>query len=276
MDIFDQHLHSKLSFDSRADPADNVRRGIEVGLAGLSFTEHYDSHPDELEKCVYNHELLTATVDEMRRDFGASIHVGKGVEIDYQPDSIPALVDFADRGEFDIVLLSVHWSEGIPIHRRGAWESNDASAVTRRYLNSVLEAIRHCVRLSRKRSRIFDVLAHLDFCKRYSNRNFGTVHIEEHMDVVDEILTACVEADIIPEINTSTLRGDLDEPMPGPAVVRRYAELGGTMMSLGSDSHRSRDIGAGFDHALNMLTEADMSHTAIFQHRQRRAERIER
>ncbi|MEE9293949.1 MAG: histidinol-phosphatase HisJ family protein [Phycisphaerae bacterium] len=274
MNLFDQHLHSKLSFDSRAEPADNVRRAIEVGLAGLTFTEHYDSHPDEWEECVYDHARFTETIEQLRQQFNRSIHIGKGVEVDYQPDNMPALIDFVDRGNFEVVLLSVHWSQGAPIHRKNIWEGKDPSTVTRQYLNSVLQAVRHCQRLHRNRSRVFDILSHLDFCKRYSNRFAGTVHIAEHIDVIDEILRACLAADIVPEINTSTLRGDLAETMPGPIVVQRYAELGGTMMALGSDSHRAADIGAGFDHALNMLRQAGITNVAVFERRTRRTETI--
>jgi histidinol-phosphatase (PHP family) len=75
----------------------------------------------------------------------------------------------------------------------------------------------------------------------------------------------------VPEVNTSTLRGGLGEPMPGPAIMKRYSELGGTMTSLGSDAHKADQIGSGLEKAAAMLLNAGISQAAVFQDGQRRA-----
>ncbi len=276
MNLYDQHLHSKHSFDSDAQPADNARKAIEVGLAGLTFTEHYDTHPEEIAECVYDDIAYSATIDALRDEFGTRLRIGKGIEVCYQPDNMPRIIDFLDDLRFDLVLLSVHWFYGQPIHAGYVWKGRDPSKVTRRYLEAVLDAVRFCERLYRDQPRVFDVLGHLDFVKRYSQRYAGGVFVAQHSDVMDEILRTCLAADLIPEINTSTLRRDsLDETMPGPAVVQRYADLGGTMMSIGSDSHSSRDIGADLDHAVNMLRDAGINQLAVFENRSRHPERID-
>jgi histidinol-phosphatase (PHP family) len=274
MNLYDQHLHSHHSFDSQADPRDNVLRAIEVGLSGLSFTEHYDTHPDERDGCVYDDARYSSTIDELRREFEGSIRIGKGVEICYQPDNMAEIVDFLDTHTFDVVILSVHWCYGQPIHERRVWEGQDPSRVTRRYLEAVRDAVAHVERLQRGRSRLFDILGHLDFCKRYSMRFAECNCVGDHFDVIEGILTGCLAADIVPEVNTSTLRQGLTEAMPGPGVVRRYAELGGTMMSLGSDSHRACDIGADFDRAIATLRAAGIANVPVFESRNRRVEAI--
>ncbi len=265
MKLYDQHLHSRHSFDSQADPEANVQTAIERKLAGLTFTEHYDTHPDEAPNCVFDEDRYDATIRTLREKFGRDIRVGKGVEIDYQADNMPRLVEFVERNRFDAVLLSVHWSEGRPIHIREVWDGRDPSDVTRRYLVSVCSAVRHVAKLHSGGKKYFHILGHLDFCKRYSDRFAGSMHVDEHLDVIDDILTACLEADLIPEVNTSTLRNNLPEPMPGPKVMARYAALGGTMMSLGSDSHRSKQVGAGFDRAVTMLRDAGIANVAVFE-----------
>lgn len=276
MKLFDQHLHSKHSFDSDAEPADNVRRAIELGLAGLTFTEHYDTHADEIDDCLYNDDAYSETIDALRREFGKQIQIGKGIEVCYQPDNMPDIIDFLDRHRFDMVLLSVHWFFGQPIHAGFVWRGTDPVAVTRRYFEAVLDAVRFCERFHRDRPGVFQVLGHLDFVKRYSQRYTGGIYVSDHADLIDEILRTCLAADLIPEINTSTLRrGGLDDPMPGPAVVQRYAELGGTMMSIGSDSHSPRDIGADLDRAVDMLRDAGISKLAVFQNRTRHGEPID-
>lgn len=275
MKLYDQHVHSRHSFDSVAQPDDIVRRACDRGLAGVTFTEHYDTHPEEAPGCVYDDAAYSDAIEQVRDTFGQSIWIGKGIEVDFQRDNAPAIIDFLGRHSFDVVLLSVHWACGEPIHARYVWEGRDPRQLTRRYLESVLEAVRFCEELHRSERRVFDVLAHLDFVKRYSLRFAGSNHMSCHGDLVDEILRTCLAADIIPEINTSTLRGGLDEPMPGPAIVQRYADLGGTMMTVGSDSHTSQHVGAGLDAALDILRAADISNLAVFDGRDRRAEPIE-
>ena len=275
MKLYDQHLHSRHSFDSKADPARNVERAIELGLAGLTFTEHFDVHPDDWKTCSYDDDAYTETIGALRERFGREIYIGKGIEICFQPDHMDFILDFLTGHRFDMVMLSIHYFAGRPVHKRESWETVDLAEGTRQYLDTVLEGARMCRRVNTSQRRVFDVLGHLDFVKRYTRRFFGKEDVHAHGEIVDEILRTCVEADVVPEINTSTLRGDLDETMPGPDVVKRYAELGGMAMSLGSDAHVSEHIGAGLNHAVDMLRDAGITHVALFNDRERTSDPIE-
>ena len=87
-------------------------------------------------------------------------------------------------------------------------------------------------------------------------------------DLIDDILRTCLTADLIPEVNTSTLRQNLDEPMPGRETLARYARLGGRAVSLGSDAHRAPNVAAHFDRALEILRAAGINHTVVFKNRE--------
>jgi histidinol-phosphatase (PHP family) len=267
MPLQDQHLHSCYSFDSKTDPRANVLSAIDRGLAGLIFTEHFDTHPDDREGCIYDDETYSAAIASLRDEFDASLFIGKGIEVCFQPEQEDFIVDFLSRHRFDQVILSVHYFPQGPVHVRDCWSGLDPREGTRAYFDNVLAGVRWAEKLNRRRGRTFDVLGHLDFVKRYTNRFFGVVHVEECAEQIDRILEACLQADLIPEINTSTLRQGLGEPMPGPRFVRRYAELGGRMMSVGSDAHRAEDIGSSFDVAAAMLRDAQLS-AALFRQRQ--------
>lgn len=269
MPLFDQHLHSHHSFDSQADPEENVRSAIDRGLAGLTFTEHLDTHPDDWTTCVYDDAAYSQTIDRLRDQYADRIWIGKGVEVCYQPQKMPFILDFLASHRFDIVMLSVHYFRGRAIHLREGWGELTAAEVTRIYLETVLEAVSFCESLTRKNGRIFDVLGHLDLVKRYSQRFHNTYDVSGQPELIDSILRGCLAADLIPEINTSSLRQGLSESMPNGDTVHRYAALGGTALSLGSDSHRSQDIGAGFDRATEMLRAVGIEHIAVFKNRKR-------
>lgn len=266
--LVDQHLHSRHSMDSRTEPEANVESALSRGLRGLTFTEHFDTHPNDWPGCIYDDAAYSDTIAGLRLRYGERIFIGKGIEVCYQPARMDFLIDFLSRHRFDVVLLSVHYFGSEAVHRREHWDGVTAEEGTRRYLETVREAVRGCVELRHSHGRMFDVLGHLDLVKRYTRRFFDTYDVTMCADLIDDILRACVEAALVPEINTSSLRQGLSETMPGSTTVRRYAELGGTAMSVGSDAHRAEDVGAGLDKAAAMLRDAGIPRVAWFRERE--------
>lgn len=269
MALYDQHLHCWFSVDSEADPAANARQALALELGGLSLTDHYDTHPIEWAQCKYDYDAIRQTVGRLRQEFGERLFIGHGIEICYQPEQMQRILPFLDSHRFDVVLLSVHWFGGRALHLREHWDGLDVAAATRAYLESVLEAARFVTALKRQGRKPFDILGHLDLVKRYTQRFFQSFDIRPHRELIDEILRTCLEADLVPEVNLSSLRQSLPEPMPSDWVVRRYAELGGEAMSLGSDAHYSDHVGAGIREGAAMLKEQGIRRLAIFKNRQR-------
>lgn len=267
--LYDQHLHSRHSMDSEADPAANVERALALGLDGLTFTEHFDTHPSEWPECRYDYDAIAENLGALRRTYGDRIFIGHGIEVCYQPERMDFILDYLDRHSFDLVILSVHWFDGRALHLREHWQNLDVASGTRLYLETVLEAVRFAGELQSRGRRVFDILGHLDLVKRYTQRYFGSGDIRQHHDQVEAILRACLEADLVPEINLSTLRQGLDEPMPAGDTVRRYAESGGEAMALGSDAHFAEHVGAHFDVGMRMLREAGIRKLAVFKERER-------
>jgi histidinol-phosphatase (PHP family) len=267
MKLHDQHLHCWHSADSQADPRDNCLRAIERGLSGLTFTDHFDNHPTEWAVCKWDYPASADTIAALRDEFGDRLRIGFGIEVCYQPEMLPVTLDYLSKHAFDVVLLSAHWWDRKALHERDHWDGLDWRHETRRYLENVLAAARLCLDFKGKGEKPFDILGHIDLIKRYTQRYFQNYDIRAHADVVDEILRTAIAADMIPEINTSTLRQNLPEPMPADWEIRRYAELGGTAMSIGSDAHRSEDISADFDQATDLLRDAGIHHEAVFFNR---------
>jgi len=273
--LFDQHLHCDNSTDSRTAPEEAVRAAIDAGLAGMIFTDHFDTHPTEWSRCLYDYDRLHGEILSLREEYGDRIFIGHGIEVCYQRSRMDFILDYLAAHEFDMVLLSVHWFRGRALHVREHWDGFDTHSGTEAYLETVLDAAKLAGEVARGGPRVFDVLGHIDLVKRYTQRYFGAFDVEPFREIVDEILRAAIESDIIPEVNTSGLRQGLGETFPAEQVIRRYAELGGRCMSIGSDAHRAEDIGAGLPQAVDLLRSAGVQAVAMFRSRQLEAVPIE-
>lgn len=267
MGFHDQHLHSQHSFDCKTPPRANVESAIAKGLSGLTFTEHFDTHPLDWPRCVFDYADYSTAIERMRDEFGSKIFIGLGIEVCFQPQRLDFILRFLEKHTFDLVLVSQHYFAGAAVHLRENWEGFDAAAGTRQYLEDLLAAVTLIEKVHHTHGRVFDVLSHFDVVKRYSLRYRGSYDVSPYGTLIDEILSVCVAADLTPEINTSSLRQGLSETMPNAATVTRYAQLGGRAVSLGSDSHRADDLAAGFDLAAEMIRGAGLEGTAVFKAR---------
>jgi histidinol-phosphatase (PHP family) len=272
--LYDQHLHTWFSVDSQSDPAENARQAMELGMAGLTFTDHFDSHPTEWPLCKYDYDAIASAVSGLRARYGDRLFIGHGIEVCYQPEQMDMILGFLESHRFDLVLLSVHWFKGKALHEREHWAGLNAATGTREYLETVLDAACFVLDLKRRGLRPFDVLGHLDLVKRYTQRYFEQFDIRSCGDLVDEILRTCIEADLVPEVNLSTLLQSLPEPCPADWVVARYVELGGRTMTLGSDAHRPEHVALGIAEAADKLRRQGIESLAVFNSRQRRDERL--
>ena len=268
--LHDQHLHSRHSIDSKADPAANCEQALAAGLGGLTFTEHYDMHPTERGTCQWDYDAIAATIDDLRRRFSPALAIGFGIEVDYQAAQMEEIIGYLDRHAFDVILLSVHWCGGRPLHLRRRWQGLTAADMRRDYLAELRGAAELCRELAAGGRRPFDIVSHLDYVKRYLVDYWDTPLGAWADEELDPILEAFIAAGVIPEINTAGLRRDEAEAYPAWEILERYRALGGELVSIGSDAHRSVDIGHGFDAVAARLKAIGFAGEAVFRERRRR------
>lgn len=246
MKLHDQHLHSRHSADSKADPAANCEQALAAGLSGLTFTEHYDMHPSERDQCKWNYDAIANTVAKLQQRYFPPLLIGLGIEVDFQPELRDETLDYLTGHHFDVVLLSVHWSGGRPLHLRRRWQQLDAAAMRRDYLATLRAAAEWCVELTGAGYCPFHIISHLDYVKRYLLSYWGEPLGRVEPALLDPILEAIIAARVVPEINTSGLRREEAAAYPEWSILQRYRELGGWEVSIGSDAHRSADVGHEF------------------------------
>lgn len=241
----DFHLHTKYSPD--ADPQATfqgyLERAKEIGIERLAFTDHLDIDPAN--------PLFSKRIDydryfpELERVIGASdIGIERGIELGYQRHVAAETNAFLAAHRFDFVILSVHYLEKKDLHSGEYYEGKTKEEAYRRYFEACLDAVYTIDR--------FDVFGHLDHIARYGD--YGDYDYLEYRDAIDAVLIALIERGRGIEINTSGYR-HLGRPYPKKEVIERFLELGGKRITIGSDAHRTKDLGRDFDRAKNELRD---------------------
>ena len=112
----------------------------------------------------------------------------------------------------------------------------------------------------------FDSLGHLTYPLRYIEGDHGIpVDLTRHREAIDAIFRELIAAGKALEVNTSGYRQKIGRPLPDLPLVRRYRELGGELITLGSDAHSTQDLGKGIEAGMEMLREAGFRYFAVYE-----------
>ena len=262
----DSHMHSAFSGDCDVPMEDMVRRGVALGFDRLCFTEHMDiDYPISegapegffmVDTAAYLKQLAS-----LREKYDGDIKLGFGIELGLHPQHVADNADYVRSYPFDMVIASTHIVNGKDPYLADFFAGRSDKAAYREYFEAALENVRQFDD--------FDVYGHLDYVLRYGAESSPlsaarTHFLSDHGDVIEEILTVLAQKNKGLEINTSALRSRLPEPHPCPAILKRFRELGGECVSIGSDAHTPESIGMAFDRARDILKACGFSRHAIF------------
>ena len=244
--MFDFHLHSRLSHDSTADAAEMIAAAERLGLAEICFTDHYDLAGDDPR--VAAHLLTMEEYSEVYDHLPVSrVKVRLGLEFGLTPDSQARADALVAARHFDFIIGSVHSIYGLGPYNPKFWEGRTVEA-------AFLEHLEHTLRCVRAND-TFDVLGHLNYvCKAPYNPTKKQLHYRDYADLVDEILRTLVSKGKGLEINTSGVDA-VGMLLPDAPYLRRYRELGGEIVTVGSDSHTVARVGRNIDLALALARE---------------------
>lgn len=260
----DYHLHSSHSGDSKSPMPEMIHSGIGRGLTHMCFTEHMDYDYPLCEELPENIFLLDISAyqtefDQCLERFAGQIALHFGIELGLQPHLADQHTALLRSRSFDFVIGSSHVANRRDPYYASFYEGRNEREAYREYFESILENIRAF--------KGFDVYGHLDYVVRYGPNKDRDYSYADHADVLDEILRILVAEGKGLELNTGALRRGLANPNPCPDILRRYKELGGEIITVGSDAHLPDDIAADFNRAADILKDCGFSHYCIFKNR---------
>lgn len=252
----DFHTHTDFSSDSEQPMEGALEALISKGIKTVCFTEHMDmDYPGGefiLDTAAYRARLL-----ELREKFQGRIVVLFGVELGLMEYLAPRLREYVSGWDFDFIIGSSHLVDGVdPYYPEYFSRHGDYNGILR-YFESILANIRAFDD--------FDVYGHLDYVVRYSGaKNY---HPADFAELLDEILKTLISMGKGIELNTAGLKYGLEFAHPHPELLKRYRELGGEIITVGSDGHKADHYAWDFDRAGDILRNAGFGYYTVFRGR---------
>ncbi|MDP4181291.1 MAG: histidinol-phosphatase HisJ family protein [Bacillota bacterium] len=265
--MFDSHVHSSFSGDSEMNADIACNTAINLGLNGLAFTDHLDlDYPNFDIKFLIDFDEYDSFMDNLKNRFSSKIRVLKGIEVGIQPHVIDDTNKIVNSYNFDFVIASIHVIDGLdPYYGEYFKDKPSKNAAFSRYLSEILFALNNYDN--------FDVIGHIGYIRRYCSYEDKSLRYSEFCDYLDSILKGVILKGKGIEVNTSGFR-TLGTPIPDLDIIKRYKELGGEIITTGSDAHAPEHIAFNFEEIKKALSELGFKYIAHYEDRKPVFEKI--
>lgn len=254
MQLIDYHLHSFYSFDGKAAIEEICSAAAEKGLSEICFTEHFSIDPKDPSYNFFNYAGYSEAIKNMQEKYKGKVEIKIGMESGEPHVNREKLKEVMSSFDLDFILGSVHNINNMKL--RKYMQGKDKTIIYKDYFNEVYRTALYGD---------FDVLGHIDLMKRYAYPYVGNYEYEDYKEDIDKILKAVIKRGKGIEINTSGLRTDFKEVFPKIEILKRYRELGGEIITIGSDSHSGDYVGCGFKKACSILLQAGLTKIYSFK-----------
>lgn len=254
----DYHVHTNFSDDSTYPMEEVVKDAIHMGMDEICFTDHVDYgikvdwdsgleiiYRDGEPMANVDYPSYAAQIEILRKRYGEQITIRMGMEFGIQMHTIPQFEALYGRYPFDFILLSVHQVEDREFWTQDFQRGRTQKEYNERYYEEILNLV--------KNFQHYSVLGHLDLIVRYDE--LGVYPFEHVRPYVEEILKEVIRNGKGIEVNTSSYRYGLPDTMPSREILKLYKELGGRIITLGSDSHKPEHLGACMEETKEILKD---------------------
>ena len=253
--LADYHIHCKYSDDSEEDLEKIIETAINKGIDEICFTDHvdYGIKPDKdvFEKMDENakkdwikkigridlnvdYPNYFKEIEELREKYKDKITIRQGLEFGMQVHTIKDFQKLFDKykEKFDFVILSCHQVNDKEFWTNEFQKGKSVDEYNAEYYEEIYRVM--------NRYRDYSILGHLDHIQRYNETIYP---FEKSREIIVKILKKVIEDNKGIEVNTSSFRYGLKELTPERDILKLYHELGGKIITIGSDAHKAENVG---------------------------------
>ncbi|MDD3334141.1 MAG: histidinol-phosphatase HisJ family protein [Eubacteriales bacterium] len=266
--LADYHVHTEFSDDSTYAMEEVVLDAIKLGLSEICFTDHvdygikrdWDSGPNipyRGGKLLANvdYPLYADTIQELQYIYGDQISIKLGLEFGMQKHTISRYEQLFSKYPFDFVLLSVHEIGDEELWNHKFQKGYTQQEYNERYYQELLTLVR--------KYKHYSVLGHLDLIARYDP--VGRYPFEKVQPMIEKILRQVIADGKGIEVNTSSHRYGLKDLTPCVDILKLYRDLGGKIITIGSDSHQKEHLGAYIAETMKVLKELGFAYFCTYE-----------
>ncbi len=274
----DSHVHTAFSTDSKEPMKQMLMAAIENGFPSICFTDHMDYNFP----VIYNKSSDTeppffldtdAYFIETRRliPLYPQIKIRTGIELGLKEDAKDKCMELLNLYKFDFVIGSTHLVDNTDPYYDIFWEGTDEKTAIQKFYEATLENAKSGVD--------FDVYGHIDYITRYTpymkklrssnlfDEDYYISITNNFLDIIEAILKELINSGKGIELNTSGIKYGLHHPHPHEKILKLYKELGGEIITIGSDAHEARHLGFGFDGVPEILKTCGFKYYTEFTNR---------
>lgn len=267
--LVDIHNHCDLSSDSAASPEDMARTAFELGVKHFALTDHIEL--DEFNDGEWDYwaaiDKTRPTFEKLRAEYDGRMNIYYGTEIGQAMYDLHNAEKILAEHDYDYVLGSVHRT----CHYEHMGKIPDNEFDRKRVMIEYWEDMLNLVEWGK-----FCSLAHITFLLRFVNvdtpaglvvdkKERAQAAYDTNKAIIDEILGIIVKKDIALEANSSGYRRGLGGPMASAPFIKRYKELGGKLITVGSDAHQPSDIAKDMDKCYALLRDLGFEEICVFE-----------
>lgn len=260
MIIGDFHNHTAFSADSDTPAELMIEKAISLGLQCICMTDHMDlDFPYPEIDFTFSVPEYFKKHDELRAKYGNQIQLLTGIELGLQPGLRKRLAKLLSDYSFDFVIGSSHVVDHMDPYYPEYWTKKTEEQGILRYFETILENVAEFDDI--------DVYGHIDYIVRYGPTQAENYSYHEYQEILDEILKTLISKNIGLELNTAGLKYGLGFAHPHMDILKRYNELGGEILTIGSDGHKPEHLAYDFDKVPAILEECGFKYYTIFNKR---------
>lgn len=253
---YDYHSHTNVSEDAVVSADEMIKAAIKKNLCELAITDHFDpDYPDpdfEFEPDLISyHKMLT----EKQNQYREKIRIVKGIEIGLQKgETLDRCKTEANSFSYDFIIASFHCFNGYDLFSANYYEMNKD-----RILTDFYECMYDCL----ANYNDYSVVGHFNVIDRYVPFRLDYAAAYE---IIEEILKIIIKNGRGIEFNTSSFRYGMGNiTTPSDKILKMYKELGGEIITIGSDAHRPDHIAMDFEKAKSILTQNGFKYFTTFE-----------
>lgn len=259
MNIIDCHTHTNNSPDGDDTVLAMCRKAQSLGLSAYAITDHCECNGYESEHYDVTSEKSFSDIMKAKEEFGGKLNLICGIELGQANQDYEAAEKVISDERLDFVIGSVHNLTGFADFAFLDYPHENIAHLLKAYYDEMLEICRWGK---------FDVLGHLTYPLRYICGERGIpVDMSPYEETIREIFKTLIENGKGVEINTSGLRQKYGRAFPDFRYIKLFRDLGGEIISIGSDSHCTEDLGKGVREGAELAREAGFTRLTYFKER---------